>query len=164
MAFFGLKRAYWGSLGTTRRRLQELGLTAARFDMLYAMLEKRSPVRHRFLVRELGVTSPVVCRMLKSLRELGYVDRERDQRDRRAWLNFLTPAGRLRIRRAIREFITDGVVDDIVEEGLCPRTPPSIRRQNDAFRKLWTLESLLDTLRDGFDAGGRLYYPWHPDD
>jgi hypothetical protein len=26
------------------------------------------------------------------------------------------------------------------------------------------LEILLDALREGFRAGGTLYYPWHPDD
>jgi DNA-binding MarR family transcriptional regulator len=163
-AYFGLKRSYWGSLGTTRKRLKEMGLTAARFDMLYALLEHRTPVKQRFLVRKLGVTSPVVSRMLKSLRQLGYVDRRRDNLDARAWLTFLTPAGRFKIRDAIHEFITEGLIDRIVEESLCPRMPPDPNREDEAFARMGELEFLLDTLRDGFNARGTLYYPWHPDD
>ena len=35
--FFGLKRAHHGTLRITRRALIALGLTAARFDLLYAV-------------------------------------------------------------------------------------------------------------------------------
>lgn len=53
-AFFGLKRAYWGSLRVTRRRLKELGLTAARFDLLYLLHEPRAPVAQRSIHRALA--------------------------------------------------------------------------------------------------------------
>jgi DNA-binding MarR family transcriptional regulator len=163
-AYFGLKRSYWGSLATTRKRLKEIGLTAARFDMLYALLRHGTPVQQRYLVRKLGVTSPVVSRMLKSLRQLGYVERKRDVLDARAWLTFLTRAGRTKIREAIREFISSGLIAGIVEESLCPRMPPDLNRENEAFARMCQLEWILDTLRDGFRARGTLYYPWHPDD
>ena len=39
--FFGLKRAFHGSLRIARFALTALGLTAARFDMLYALEKKR---------------------------------------------------------------------------------------------------------------------------
>ena len=39
--FFGLKRAYHGTLRIYRRALANLGLTAARFDLLYAAREYR---------------------------------------------------------------------------------------------------------------------------
>jgi DNA-binding MarR family transcriptional regulator len=163
-AYFGLKRSYWGSLATTRKRLKDMGLTAARFDMLYALLRRGMPVRQRYFVHKLGVTSPVVSRMLKSLRQLGYVDRKRDILDARAWLTSLTRMGRTKIREAIHEFRTLGLIDRIVEECLCPRMPPDVHRENEAFLRMGQLEFLLDTLRDGFDTGGTLYYPWHPDD
>jgi len=163
-AFFGLKRAYWGTLRVTRRRLTAMGLTAARFDMLYALMENRAPLGQRILHRKLGVTPPVVSRMLKSLRELGLVTRQRRPMDRREWLIALTSRGRFLIRDAIDHFITGGRVERILERGLCPGAPADVHRENEAFFRMCELEPLLDTLRRGFRARGTLYYPWHPDD
>jgi DNA-binding MarR family transcriptional regulator len=141
-----------------------MGLTAARFDMMFVLLERRWPTPQPTLRRILGVSAPVVGRMLKSLRELGLVDRKRDTIDRRRWVVWLTKPGRSRIRDAVREFQRSGLIDTLVEEGLCPHLPPGIPRENEAFLRMSTLETLLDAMREGFHAGGTLYYPWHPDD
>jgi DNA-binding MarR family transcriptional regulator len=164
-AFFGLKRAYWGSLRVTRKRIFAHGLTAARFDLLYALREfPCPPVAQSSIRKRLGVTAPVVSRMLKSLRELGLVTRQRRLTDRREWLISLTARGRFAIRRAIAHFIGSGLVARLVERGLCPDMAPGIPRENDAFVAMHDLENLLDNLRRGFHARGTLYYPWHPDD
>ena len=165
-AFFGLKRAYWGSLGTTRKKLTAMGLTAARFDLLYIL--PRSlwgfPVPQRSLHRKLGCTPPVVSRMLKSLRELGLVTRARCPTDTRRRLIGLTDKGRLLINRAIRYFMIRRRADRLVQQGLCPTMLPGIARRDAAFKEMCILEPILDNLRKGFNAGGTLDYPWHPDD
>jgi DNA-binding MarR family transcriptional regulator len=161
---FGLKRSYWGSLKPTRRRLKEMGLTAARFDLLYVLLEERAPCPQRDIVRSLGVTPPVVSRMLKSLRELGLVKRQRCSMDRREWLISLTSRGRFLIRDAIHEFIESGRIERVLEKGFCPRAPADVTRENEAFLRMCELEPILRDLRRGFHAGGTLHYPWHPDD
>jgi DNA-binding MarR family transcriptional regulator len=163
-ALFGLKRSYWGSLKPMRKRLKDMGLTAARFDLLYVLSQRRIAVPQSALRRALGVTAPVVSRMLKALGNLGHVERKPDPFDRRGHLVSLTVGGRFKIREAIAEFIRSGDIDVAVEEGLCPGMPPTLRRQHEAFVRMHRLETLLDWLRDGFDAGGTLYYPWHPDD
>jgi DNA-binding MarR family transcriptional regulator len=163
-AFFGLKRAYWGSLRVTRKRLAALGLTAARFDLLYVLYEPRTPLGQRFIHRKLGVTRPVVSRMLKSLRELGLVWRQRRAGDRREWNVSLTSRGRFAIRRAIDVFIRSGRVERLVERGLCPDMPAGRHRQEAAFLAMCDLEVVLDNLRRGLRGGGTLVYPWHPDD
>ena len=164
-AFFGLKRAYWGSLRVTRKRLFALGLTAARFDLLYALREFPSPPVAQTAIRKcLGVTAPVVSRMLKSLHDLGLVTRQRRLTDRREWLISLTARGRFAIRRAIDHFIRCGLVARIVEKGLCPAMNAGIDREDAAFLAMCDLETILDNLRQGFHAKGTLYYPWHPDD
>jgi DNA-binding MarR family transcriptional regulator len=165
-AFFGLKRAYWGSLRTTRRRLTAMGLTAARFDMLYVLWEMplRLPVSQKEITRELGVTRPVVSRMLKSLREIGLVTRARALHDRRTWEIELTAQGRARIRRAVRFFVRRGAAWRCVQRGLCPGMPKGKKRERLAFWPMCQLEEMLDKLRRGFHARGRLHYPWHPDD
>jgi DNA-binding MarR family transcriptional regulator len=163
-AMYGLKRAYWGSLGTTRKRLKEIGLTAARFDLLYVLRKNRGPLPQRRLTRILGVTHPVVSRMLKSLRLLGLTTRERRLCDQREWMISLTPDGRALIRKAVFEFITRRRAWRIVQEGLCPNAPPDINRENEAFFRMAALEAMLNNLRYGFRARGTLYYPWSPDE
>jgi DNA-binding MarR family transcriptional regulator len=165
-AFFGLKRAYWGSLGATRKRLTEMGLTAARFDLLYLLAEVPSqvPRRQRTLVKALGVSPPVVSRMLKSLRELNLVVRRRDSADRRSWLVHLTSEGRRRIGRAIAFFIRRRHAWRHVQRGLCPSVPEGPEREDSAFWTMGSFEDLLDRWREGLCARGTLYYPWHPDD
>jgi DNA-binding MarR family transcriptional regulator len=161
---FSLKRSYWGSLKPTRKRLKEMGLTAARFDLLYVLLEERLPFPQHGIVRQLGVTPPVVSRMLKSLRELGLVQRRRDLKDRREWLISLTSRGRFLIRDAIHEFIERRKIERILERSFCPGVPADIQRENEAFLRMADLEPILRDLRRGLRAGGILYYPWHPDD
>jgi DNA-binding MarR family transcriptional regulator len=141
-----------------------MGLTAARFDLLYVLLKHASPVGQRSIHRALGVTPPVVSRMLKSLRLLDLVKRERRPLDSREWLVSLTRHGRSVIRAAVHEFISRRRAERIVAEGLCPNIPAGLQRTNLAFVRMHALESLLDDLRAGFHAGGTLYCPWHPDD
>jgi DNA-binding MarR family transcriptional regulator len=163
-AMFGLKRAYWGSLRVTRKRLAKMGLTAARFDLLYALLVGRVPMAQWRIVRQLGVAPPVVSRMLKSLRMLGYVSQRRNKGDGRGRLVVLTDLGRSKIRRAVLVFIRRRRADLLVERGLCPGMPLCQEREDAAFERMGELEWLLDKLREGFRAGGKLYYPWHPDE
>jgi DNA-binding MarR family transcriptional regulator len=104
--FFGLKRAYYATLGLTRRTLRKMGLTAARVDMLFVIHKKgRRPTQQSSLWRTLGVCPSVVSRMLKKLETIGYVRRDvvtNDTRCRKVWL---TTRGRARILRAIRQFM-----------------------------------------------------------
>jgi DNA-binding MarR family transcriptional regulator len=151
-------------LRVTRRALNAMGLTAARFDLLYVVHEPRVPVAQREIVRKLGVTPPVVSRMLKSLRELGLVWRQRRACDRREWNISLTSRGRFALRRAIDFFVRSGRVARLVERGLCPRMPPGPDREDAAFMAMCDLEGHLENIRFGFRARGSLEYPWHPDD
>ena len=104
--FFGLKRAYYATLGLTRRTLRKMGLTAARMDMLYVIHKRgRYPTQQGALRRTLGVCPSVVSRMLKRLEEMGYVERDVVTNDTRKRTVTLTTRGRARILRAIRQFI-----------------------------------------------------------
>jgi DNA-binding MarR family transcriptional regulator len=141
-----------------------MGLTAARFDLLYILwTSPKLPRRQRMLTRKLGVTPPVVSRMLRSLRELRLVVRARDPQDRRGWLISLTDEGLERIGDAVRHFIRRRRAWGHVEQGLCPEMPEGPERKDAALWLMWHLEALLDRLREGFCAGGSLDYPWHPD-
>ena len=164
---FGTKRAFHGFLKVTRKPLAAMGLTAARFDMMSALLVDRrdelssSTMWQSDLRRMLGVSAPVVTRMLKSLEALGLIKRQRplwgDRRQMRVWL---TDAGERCIRLARRVML--GAMRRRVLVAIC------FGRHRDAdarFRHMDTLEGYLTSLRARFGDAARLYYPWgHPDD
>ena len=81
--FFGLKRAHHGTLRITRKLLAAFGLTAARFDLLYAVKKERRGILQSALRKVLGVSRATVSRMLASLEELGLVRRTFAKQDRR---------------------------------------------------------------------------------
>jgi DNA-binding MarR family transcriptional regulator len=117
--FFSVKRAYHGTLRVFRRALAQLGLTAARFDLLYILLKERSLLQ-RELQRALGVAAPTVSRMLGSLEELGLVSREIDEDDCRRRYVDLTKEGRRSVIRAARALIHSGLVDLTIDTALSP--------------------------------------------
>jgi DNA-binding MarR family transcriptional regulator len=118
--FFGLKRAFHGTLRLTRRALARLGLTAARFDLLYIVLKEGEPMVQRDLQQALGVTAPTVSRMLASLEDLGLLRREPLEEDRRCRSIKLTKAGLRCIRRALVHFVRSGYARLALDSALCP--------------------------------------------
>jgi len=119
--FFGLKRAYYASLGLTRRTLRKMGLTAARMDLLYLIHQKgKYPSVQCDLWRTLGVCPSVVSRMLKRLEAIGYVRREVVPGNTRHRYVELTTKGRATILRAIRQFIGWGYAELVLRSVLEP--------------------------------------------
>ena len=164
---FGTKRAFHGFLRVTRKQLVDMGLTAARFDLLSVLVRCRRGdlcppgVRQSEIRRMLGVTAPVVTRMVRALEGLGLVHRWREQYvDRRQVRVGLTKAGRRCILKARRVMLP--AVRRMVYRAICFGK----HRNGDArFRHMDTLESYLSSLRRRFRDTAGLYYPWgHPDD
>jgi len=162
---FGTKRAFHGFLRVTRKPFASLGLTAARFDMMSALWggPHVGPQRTRQsdLRRTLGVSAPVVSRMVRALEALGWVERRRERcPDRRQVLVRLTAAGEECIRTARGLLLR--AVRRLVFEAIC------FGRHRDWGQRLLhmdRLEGYLKALRDDFGDIATLYYRWgHPDD
>ena len=132
--FFGLKRAFHGTLRVVRRPLARLGLTAARFDLLYIVLKEGGILFQRELQRALGVAAPTVSRMLASLEELGLVTREVAEDDLRQRYVVLTKAGRRTVIRTARLLLRSGAVQLAIDSALCP--------------VLWHAPAVCSTARD----------------
>ncbi|HEY8038877.1 MAG TPA: MarR family transcriptional regulator [Polyangiaceae bacterium] len=165
---FGSKRVFHGFLRITRKALQSIGLTAARFDMMCALLGDprqrhdvvKFSVRQSVLRRSLGVSASVVSRMVRALEALGWVLRRRAYGDGRQYDVSLTESGDQRIRLA-RRLLLRGV-QRIVYQCICMG---SHRDANQRFVHMEWLESYLGVLRRDFGDTATLYYPWgHPDD
>ncbi|UJA20901.1 MarR family transcriptional regulator [Thermoleophilia bacterium SCSIO 60948] len=79
-----------------------------------AQLDRSGPSRVSALARELHVDASVASRQLAGLEEAGYVERERDPEDGRAWLYDLTgegTAGLARVRSTLSAEL-DAAVED----------------------------------------------------
>jgi len=146
--FFGLKRAYYATLGLTRRTLRKMGLTAARMDMLYVIHKRgRYSTQQGQLWRTLGVCPSVVSRMLKRLEAMGYVERDVVTNDTRRRTVTLTTKGRARILRAIRQFIGWGYAQLALHSALEPDHWHSEWRTHVAVSRA---EEFLRLIRVGF--------------
>ncbi len=163
---FGTKRAFHGFLRVTRKPLASMGLTAARFDMLSVMLTcntwSRDPkIRQSELREELGVTAPVVTRMLQALEKRGWVTRTRETGgDRRQRMVRLTRAGKWVIVGARRSLMR--AVRRLTLVAICFGRH---REYSARLLSMERLESYLDALQREFGDTASLYYRWgHPDD
>ncbi len=162
-----MKRAFHGFLRIARKPLAAVGLTPARFDMMCAILGDVHPdsdasgeIFQRELRDELGVSAPVVSRMVRALERLGLVRRERLDGDRRLWVVVLTDSG-LECIRKVRRWMLRGM-QRIVCEAICFGQHRSVVAR---FEHMEALESYLLVLRRDFSDRAELYYPWgHPDD
>ncbi|HEX4446620.1 MAG TPA: MarR family transcriptional regulator, partial [Polyangiaceae bacterium] len=116
--FFGLKRAHHATLALTRSALNRMGLTAARFDLLFALKPYRYGLRQSKLRRLLGVSRTTVSRMLASLEQLGLLTRKISLSDRRTRDVELTNRGRSTIVFAHRAFTRSGWAQLAVDSAL----------------------------------------------
>jgi DNA-binding MarR family transcriptional regulator len=166
----GVKRSFHGFLRITRKPFASVGLTAARFDLLYAVraggresrvVEGSVEMRQSTIRRCLGVTPTVVSRMVRSLEQLGLVVRRREtHRDRRQMRVILTTKGLQALKTACSMLLRS--VQRFVYEVICygRHRDPMAR-----FMAMGALESYLQALREYLGDTATLRYPWgHPDD
>lgn len=159
---FGAKRVFHSFLRVTRKPLLLWpGLTGARFDLLSSFLEGeyRRPrcveLRQSEVRRALGVCASVVSRMVRALRERGWVARRRDPEDRRSWRLSLTPEGEQVIRAARRLLLR--AVERLVTDAICTRW---YRGPDHRFTALITCTQYLGAIRYRFADQATLEYLW----
>jgi len=159
---FLMKRCFQSALRFHRPLSQPLHrkLTPARFDLLYAVLGRsgRGSAEQTDIVKMLGVTRPTISRMLRSLRELGWIQRKRSPRHPRAWIIFLTDIGKSLMKLATRVIIKRGFMHNVYRDFNDRSDPDPDWR---VFLAVHWLDKLARHLGDGatfeFDYG-------HPDD
>lgn len=91
-AFFEVKTAHLSAQVVARPLARQVGLTPARFDLLFAVKQARPyPGRRQDeLARMLHVSTSNVSRMVRALVRLGWIERQRDRDDGRTWRLRLT--------------------------------------------------------------------------
>ena len=161
--FFGLKRAHHATLGLTRHALKRMGLTAARFDLLFALKDIRLGMMQSRLRRLLGVSRTTVSRMLASLEQLGLLTRRLSSSDRRTRDVNLTSRGRETIRLAHRRFTRSGWAQLAVDSALGTDGAYRWYRDGDSIAATALFDGLLRQIRRVFPDRATLVYPWDPD-
>ena len=163
--FFGLKRAHHGTLRITRSVLAAMGLTAARFDLLYAVMTSGEGLAQSALRKLLGVSRATVSRMLASLEDLGLVVRSAHSYDRRQRCVALTAEGRLRITSAHCHFTRSGWAQLAVDSALCdPYANDQWCDESECMEATGSLEGWLHRICRAFHDRATLVYPWSPED
>jgi DNA-binding MarR family transcriptional regulator len=138
-----LVRQLYG-LGMVRRQIgrhamAELGSQG--FTAL-AAIQVQGPLRVSEVAEQLGIDLSVASRQIASLAREGYVERREDDRDRRAQLVAVTPAGRRALRESHRRMVSaftqvlEGWDDDDVDS-----LTRGLERLRDDFARLGTTSS-----------------------
>ena len=84
---FAIKRAYWSNLKAFRGAFKYFGLTAARWEILYAI--GNGYFTQAEVARTLGVCRSTVCRLVHKLEKLGFVMRADQKKDGRCFRVYL---------------------------------------------------------------------------
>ena len=158
--FFSFKRGFHATLRCSRPVLAGVGLTPARFDLLYALGRRDAPRTQAALRQMLGLARATISEMLGTLEGLGWVERRRDRDDRRTHRVVLTTSGRSLLERAYDAGIASGIVPRAVDWALSRGN-----LENDSFPVQDTLDSFCKLVRRSFgDTAIAELYPWHPDE
>ena len=167
--FFGVKRVHIEVVRFTNRILRLSNLTPARFDMLRIVKLHPDGIPQTALRWLLGVTPPVVSRMLKSLQELGYVARERDTEDGRCRIVQLTERGNVALGMALELTIVNQVADRTAARAATGDTrvrstshEENMRTIDDAREQVAQADGFLRKMRKALADRAPFHIPWRP--
>ncbi len=170
--FFAMKRAHHATMRLTRPMLRKVGLTPARFDLLFALFDEdpgrrrraygiRRNVPQAALTKILGVCRMTISRMVRSLEELGLLRRRPTRHGSRRLCIELTELGDAKVRRVHRQLMTRGQPDLALDSML---SPTGWYLEDEVVEIKEQLEAALARIRAGSGDVALLRYPWHPDD
>lgn len=102
--FFGVKRTYWLGIALQQGLLQQADfwITPARFDLLYVLKMNPEGISRYRLTLLLGVSGPVLSRMMGALEREGLLERRRSYRDKRCVSVHATENGNFLVEGALR--------------------------------------------------------------
>ena len=142
---FGIKRMFLRSNAIHFGFAKIHRLTPARVDMLTAIAKGKHGMVQYFCRSMLGVRSPTVSRMMRSLEKLGYITRRKYPPDRRHRWVTLTDLGR-EVVRCVEQDFTAGFVGEQLARQLVSRQPyqrePTEKALADARTMVRTVRAL----------------------
>ncbi len=116
---FAFKRAHLAGNRFALKVLAKYGLTPARFDLMRLIYARRDfSIGQSYLRARLGIARSTLCRMLRALQRLGWIERKVSPFDRRTRWCTLTYAGRARVWSILDEVVRARVVADVLDRAL----------------------------------------------
>jgi DNA-binding MarR family transcriptional regulator len=165
--FFGAKRVHIETVRLTNRLIQLSALTAARFDLMRVVQMHPEGIHQSTLRWLLGVTAPVVSRMLSSLQELGFVEREADGADRRCKIVRLSHRGQIALRVAKSATLVDREADRTAARAATGDTSPATGSYSEtdaaiaaASQEVAVFDSYLLSARHALFDRAPYHHPW----
>jgi DNA-binding MarR family transcriptional regulator len=165
--FFGAKRAFLSSVAVTRKTLRAIapGMTAARYDMMFVIAGEptkqslfkafRMPVTQSELRKQLGVSAPVVSRMVRSLVARGWVRQSRVHCDKRQRSLALTEEGIAALLAAFRQ--AGRFAKRLLIRTFCGQRDRHWTARSEAMRHA---ESFFSRVRTACSDTARVGYSW----
>jgi DNA-binding MarR family transcriptional regulator len=167
--FFGVKRVHIEVVRLTQKMILHSNLTPARFDLLRIVRLYPDGIGQGSIQWLLGVTAPVVSRMLKALETLGYVERERPERDRRTQWIRLTHRGAIAVGVASSATLGDLEAERTAARAvtgntrLVPETYEEILTTiKEAKDTVARVDGFLDAMRKALADRAAFNHPWLP--
>jgi DNA-binding MarR family transcriptional regulator len=156
---FSFKRVFLCSARLAADLAKEFDLTPARYDLLIAIARSPDGIAQMRLPHIIGVTRPVICRMLYKLEELGLVWRHpHPDNDRWRWVR-LTELGLTRYTIANTELMGPESVPDSLVHSMVTQTPQDFSAQR---RGYLAAAAVTDIVRDRLGDRASLSYPLYP--
>ena len=156
---FSFKRVFLRSTRIVWPLAKEFGFTPARYDMLVAIARSPDGIAQLRLRHVLGVSAPVVCRMLRQLEHLDLVWRHpHPLNEQWRWVR-LTDAARDALAEASSELEgPDSLLDAFVHAAVT-RRPESLPERRLGYA---AASGVTDVLRERLGDRATLRYPGYP--
>lgn len=152
---FDVKAAHLALQRVGRALARPYGMTVARFDLMNAL--GSNGALQKDLWKLLEVTRSVVCEMVHSLMELGWVKRVRAA-DSRTWLVMRTQRGKAIFQRIFDEMVNNGEMASHMEWGLKRGSEHHVDTLPVRERLLWDCGGIVEAYRTRPTwRGGSLY-------
>ena len=136
-------------------------MTVARFDLMNAL--GTNGMLQKDLWKLLEVTRSVVCEMVHSLMEIGWVKRVRAA-DSRTWLVMLTVKGKELFQRIFQETVNNGEVATHMECGLARGSGKVVNTLPVRERLLWDCGGITEAYRTRPAYRGESLYMSDPEE
>ena len=167
--FFGVKRVHIEVVRLTQKMILHSNLTPARFDMLRIVRLYPDGIGQGSVQWLLGVSASVVSRMMKALERLGYVERERPERDRRIKVVRLTHRGAIAVGVASSETLGDLEAERTAARAVTGNTrlvPESFEETlttiEQAKEPVSRVDCFLTAMRKALADRAAFHHPWLP--
>jgi DNA-binding MarR family transcriptional regulator len=102
---FRLKRGHLKAVQFHKTLTKQFNLTPARFDAMYVLRINGGACKQRVIWETLGLSASTICKMLRSMEDVGLVWRETNEEDKRARVVHLTKFGLACVVAAMKLFL-----------------------------------------------------------